>query len=151
MTPEPRTCTPETTLAAAAGLMWDTDCGILPVVENGALVGVVTDRDICIALATRNARAAAMKVGEVAGRTVWTCGPDEDPRAALAAMKAHRVRRLPVVDAGGNLVGVISLNDLVLAGGPNAPVRSEDVVDTLHAICAHHLPVSPPRRRVPRT
>jgi CBS domain-containing protein len=75
MTPEPRTCTPEMTLAAAAGLMWDTDCGILPAVEDGALVGVVTDRDICIALATRNARAAAMKVSDVAGRTVWTCGP----------------------------------------------------------------------------
>lgn len=140
MTPEPRTCTPETTLAAAAGLMWDTDCGILPVVENGALVGVVTDRDICIALATRNARAAAMKVGEVAGRTVWTCGPDEDPHAALAVMEKHRVRRLPVVDVGGNLVGVISMNDLVLAAGPNASVRSHEVVDTLKAICAHHLP-----------
>lgn len=150
MTPQPRTCTPETTLAAAAGLMWDTDCGILPVVENGALVGVVTDRDICIALATRNARAAAMKVGEVSGRTVWTCGPDEDPRVALATMTAHRVRRLPVVDAGGHLVGVISLNDLVLVGG-TAPVRSKDVVDTLRAICAHHLPALQPRRRVRRT
>ena len=90
MTPEPRTCTPEMALAAAAGLMWDTDCGILPVVEQGALVGVVTDRDICIALATRNARAATMKVGEVAGRTVWTCGPDEDLHAALAVMERLR-------------------------------------------------------------
>jgi CBS domain-containing protein len=128
------------TLAAAAGLMWDTDCGMLPVVENGALVRVLTDRDICIALATRPARAAAMKVGEVAGRTVWTCGPDEDPHVALAAMKTHRVRRLPVIDAGGHLVGVISLNDLVLAAGPAAPVRSDEVVDTLKGICAHHLP-----------
>jgi CBS domain-containing protein len=142
MTPEPRTCTPETTLAVAAGLMWDTDCGILPVVEDGALVGVVTDRDICIALATRNARAAAMKVREVASRTVWTCSPDEDPRAALAAMKKHRVRRLPVVDTGGSLAGVISLNDLVLAAGTSAPVRNEEVVATLKAICAHHLPAS---------
>ena len=140
MTPEPRTCAPDTTLAAAAGLMWDTDCGILPVVEEGALVGVVTDRDICIALATRNARAATMAVGEVAGRTVWTCGPDEDPRAALVAMNAHRVRRLPVVDAGGTLVGVVSMNDLVLAAGAGAPVRNDEVVDTLKGICAHHLP-----------
>jgi len=140
MTPEPRTCTLEMALAAAAGLMWDTDCGILPVVEQGALVGVVTDRDICIALATRNARAATMKVGEVAGRTVWTCGPDEDLHAALAVMERHRVRRLPVVDAGGALVGVISINDLLLAAGPSAPVRNDEVVDTLKGICAHHLP-----------
>jgi len=140
MTPEPRTCTPETTLAAAAGLMWDTDCGILPVLENGALVGVVTDRDICIALATRNARAAAMKVGEVAGRTVWTCGPDEDPRAALAVMGQHQVRRLPVVDVGGTLVGMISMNDLVLAAGPGGPVRNDQIVGTLKGICSHHLP-----------
>jgi CBS domain-containing protein len=140
MTPEPRVCTPETTLAVAAGQMWDTDCGILPVVEDGALVRVLTDRDICIALATRPARAAAMKVGEVAARTVWTCGPDEDLHVALAAMKTHRVRRLPVVDARGHLVGVISLNDLVLAAGPDAPVRGDEVVDTLKAICAHHLP-----------
>ena len=140
MTPDPRTCTPETTLAAAAGLMWDTDCGILPVLENGALVGVVTDRDICIALATRNARAAAMKVGEVAGRTVWTCGPDEDPRAALAVMGQHQVRRLPVVDVGGTLVGMISMNDLVLAAGPGGPVRNDQIVGTLKGICSHHLP-----------
>jgi CBS domain-containing protein len=140
MTPVPQTCAPDTTLAAAAGLMWDTDCGILPVVEQGTLVGIVTDRDICIALATRNARAAAMKVSEVAGRPVWTCGPDAGPHAALEAMKAHRVRRLPVVDVEGKLVGVISMNDLVLAAGPSAPVRNDEVVDALKGICAHHLP-----------
>ena len=141
MTPEPRTCTPETTLAAAAGLMWDTECGILPVVEHGALVGVVTDRDICIALATRPARAAAMKVRDIAGRTVWICGPDEDAHAALAVMEKHRVRRLPVVDAGGTVVGMISMNDLVLAAGPVAGVRNDSIVDALKSICAHHLPM----------
>jgi CBS domain-containing protein len=55
-------------------------------------------------------------------------------------MEKHRVRRLPVVDAGGHPVGVTSLNDLVLAAGPAAPVRSDEVVDALKGICAHHLP-----------
>ena len=57
MTREPRTCTSDTTVAGAASLLWEGDCGILPVVEDGKLVGVVTDRDMYIALATRNARA----------------------------------------------------------------------------------------------
>lgn len=140
MTPEPRTCHPDMTLAAAAGLMWDTDCGFLPVVENGRLVGVLTDRDISVALAVRSARAADMKVGDIAGRTVWTCRPEDDLRAALAVMKAHRVRRLPVVGTSGAVLGVVSMNDLVLAAGPNAAVRSDEVVETLKAICAHHLP-----------
>jgi len=63
MTREPRTCSPDTTLAAAAHLMWDGDCGILPVVDDGELVGVVTDRDMYIALATQNARASHLRVG----------------------------------------------------------------------------------------
>ena len=66
MTREPRTCSPDTTLAAAAHLMWDGDCGILPVVDDGELVGVVTDRDMYIALATQNARASHLRVGAVA-------------------------------------------------------------------------------------
>jgi CBS domain-containing protein len=61
--------------------------------------------------------------------------------AALATMKRARVRRLPVVDAAGTLLGVISINDVLLAAGANKPVRNEDVVDTLQAICAHHHPV----------
>ena len=63
MTREPRTCSPDTTLASAAHLMWDGDCGILPVVDDGELVGVVTDRDMYIALATQNARASHLRVG----------------------------------------------------------------------------------------
>lgn len=143
MTPEPRTCAPGTTAAAAATLMWDGDCGMLPVVENGTLVGVVTDRDMYIALATRNMCASEMTVAEVAPRTVWTCGPDDDPLAALETMRTHRVRRLPVVGVGNTVLGVVSINDLVLAAGPKKPVRSDDVVATFKAICAH--PYSVPR------
>ncbi|HEY7445608.1 MAG TPA: CBS domain-containing protein [Vicinamibacterales bacterium] len=140
MTGEPRTCSPDTNLAAAAGLMLDGDCGILPVVADGKLVGVVTDRDMYIALATRNKRASDITVGEVVQTPVHTCGPDDDVEAALGTMKQHCVRRLPVEGFGGTIMGIVSMNDIVLASGPRKPVRDTEVVSTLQAICAHHHP-----------
>jgi len=140
MTGEPRICSLDTNLAAAAALMLDGDCGILPVVENGQLFGVVTDRDLYIALATRNRRASEMTVGEVVGGPVYSCFTDDDIWRALETMKLHRVRRLPVEGFGGTLVGIISMNDIALVSGPHKPVRDADVVSALQAICAHHHP-----------
>lgn len=141
MTAEPKTCSPDTTLAEAGNLMWDGDCGILPVVDDGELVGVVTDRDMYIALATRNERASQVRVGAVATKTVSRCAPEDEVQAALETMKKNCVRRLPVVGFGGTVLGIISMNDILLAAGPNKPVRNEEVVDTLQGICAHHHPV----------
>jgi CBS domain-containing protein len=140
MTAQPATCSPGTNLAAAAELMLDADCGILPVVENGKLVGVVTDRDMFIALATRDARASDMTVGQVAGTQVFTCEPDDDVHAALATMKQHRVRRLPVEGFGHTVIGIVSMNDILLAAGPRKTVRNDEVVDTFQSICSHHHP-----------
>ena len=141
MTSGPVACSPATNLAAAAALMLDADCGILPVVDDhGKLAGIVTDRDMYIALATRNARASQLTVGEVARRQVFTCGPDDDVQAALATMKQHRVRRLPVEGFGGTVAGIVSMNDILLAAGPRKAVRNDEVVDTFQAICAHHHP-----------
>jgi CBS domain-containing protein len=141
MTREPKTCTPDTTVAAAAQLIWEGDCGILPVVDDGELVGVVTDRDMYIALATQNARASHVRVGAVARKMVATCEPEDTVRAALATMKQARVRRLPVVGFGRTVVGILSINDILLAAGPGRAVTAEDVVDVLQAICGHHHPV----------
>lgn len=140
MTGEPRICALDTSLAAAAALMLDGDCGILPVMDDGKLVGVVTDRDMYIALATRNKRASEITVREVVQTPVYTCGPDDDVQAALGAMKQHCVRRLPVEGFGGTIMGIVSMNDIVLASGPRKPVRDAEVVGTLQAICAHHHP-----------
>jgi CBS domain-containing protein len=141
MTTDVKTCSPDTTLAAAAHLMWEGDCGILPVVDDGELVGVVTDRDMYIALATQNARASHLKVGAVATKKLATCAPEDDVQAALAIMKQALVRRLPVVGFGGKVMGILSLNDILLAAGAGKAVANEDVVETLQAICAHHHPV----------
>jgi len=142
MTPAPTTCSPTTNLAVAAELMLNADCGILPVVdEQGKLVGVVTDRDMYIALATRDTRASQLTVGDVALRDVLTCEPDDDVHAALATMKQHHIRRLPVEGFGRTVAGIVSMNDILLAAGPRKAVRTDEVVDTFQAICAHHHPV----------
>jgi CBS domain-containing protein len=140
MTTDVRICTPDTTLAEAGRLMWDGDCGILPVVDDGALIGVVTDRDLFIALATQNERAASVRIGAVATMTVAACAPDDDLQDALAIMRHVRVRRLPVVGFGTSLLGILSMNDIVMAIAKSDDVSCEDVVQTLQAIFAQHHP-----------
>lgn len=141
MSTDVKTCSPDTTLAEAAHLMWEGDCGILPVVDDGELVGVVTDRDMYIALATQNARASQLKVGAVATKKLATCASEDDVRSALATMRQARVRRLPVVGFGGTVMGILSMNDILLSAGAGKVVGNEEVVETLQAICAHHHPV----------
>jgi CBS domain-containing protein len=139
MTTDLKTCAPDTTVAEAAHLMWDGDCGILPVVDEGVLVGVVTDRDMYIALATQNARASQLRVGAVACTTLATCAPEDDVHAALATMKHARVRRLPVVGFGGTVTGMLSMNDVLRAVATGKKgVPNSEIVETLQAICAHH-------------
>ena len=105
MTSEPLTCSLDTNLAAAAKLMLDGDCGILPVVVNGQLFGVVTDRDLSIALATRNKRPSDVTVGEVVGAPPHSCFTEDDVQTALDTMKRYQVRRLPVERAAELLWG----------------------------------------------
>ena len=140
MTANPTTCTPDTNLAAAAALLLEADCGFLPVLDDGKLVGVVTDRDMYIALATRNQLASRLSVGDVARTNVLTCEPEDDVHDVLDAMRMRRVRRVPVVGFGGTVLGVASMNDILLAAGPDQGVRTDKIVDTFQGICAHHHP-----------
>ncbi|MGE4065537.1 MAG: CBS domain-containing protein [Vicinamibacterales bacterium] len=137
MTPDVASCRRDDNLAAAAKQMWDRDCGILPVLdEAGHVMGVVTDRDICMAVATRDRLASRITVGEVTSGRLVGVGPEDGVHDALARMRAHRVRRLPVVDDRGLLLGLLSLNDVILfaeAGG----LPAGDITETLRAICAH--------------
>lgn len=140
MTADPITCLPSTNLAEAAALMLRGDCGILPVVDLGRLCGVVTDRDLFIAVATRDRLPSTVTVGEVMKGPLVTCGPDEDVEIVLGLMKQHAVRRIPVLGFGGTVVGIASLNDIVLAVGERKAVHGASVINTLQAICAHHHP-----------
>jgi predicted transcriptional regulator len=98
---------------------------------------VVTDRDLYIALATRNRRAADLTVGEVAQSPVHTCTPEDDAALVLDMMRVHGVRRVPVEGFGGTVLGVISLDDLARAAGV-AQLADRDVVATLQAIRSRH-------------
>jgi CBS domain-containing protein len=138
MTPEPQCCEPETNLAAAAEMLWTKDCGVLPVVEDGKLVGILTDRDICIALGTRHKCADEMVVREVATLDVHTCSAEDDVQAAMEIMRRERIRRLPVVDQEGRVEGLLALNDLVLAvDRTHGAITYEAVINTLKTISEH--------------
>lgn len=139
MTSQPLTCTSDTTVAEAGQLMWDGDCGVLPVLREGVLEGVITDRDMFIALATRNVPAMDLTVGQIATQNVVTCSPDDDVHQALTSMKSHRVRRLPVVARDGAVLGVVSMNDLLLASSPGTSLNDEQVIRTLQSISQHTL------------
>ncbi len=138
------TCEVGTDLAAAAMIMWREDCGVIPVVDpkTRKAIGIITDRDICMATATRHRPAHELSVGEVISRQVYGCKPEDGVRAALEMMRHRRVRRLPVVDSDGTLCGIVSMNDLVLRAEPargrqQPEISCEEVVTALQGICAH--------------
>ncbi|MGQ0613363.1 MAG: CBS domain-containing protein [Planctomycetaceae bacterium] len=135
-------CAPDATMAEAARLLWDHDCGALPVVccETGRVIGMVTDRDLCMAALIRGARLDELPVSVAMSRDVRTCHADDTADRAHAILREHQVRRLPVVDAEGCLVGILSLNDLARRAakgrGPAAIVRQREVAKTLAAVSA---------------
>lgn len=138
-------CTPEDSMALAARAMWDRDCGIVPVVdEHRRLVGVVTDRDICIAAVAQGRTLHEMRVGDVMRRRVYSCRPGQPLRALHAMMREFQVRRLPVVDEESRLLGIVSLNDLAVAAaaaeGDGRTGRMLEVAETLAAVCRHGQP-----------
>jgi CBS domain-containing protein len=145
------TCRPETNLAAATALLWEKDCGVLPVLnEMGELAGILTDRDICIALGTRNRVPSEITVREVMGTNPSICKSTDDIRTALQIMRETKVRRLPVVDERGVVEGVVSISDIVLSprrgfgtAGTAPGVSNGELITALQALCsrADHLSV----------
>ncbi len=139
MTKPVATCRPETNLAEATALMWENDCGALPVLtEAGELAGIVTDRDICIALGTRNVRSSDLFVRDLLRDHTSVCKSSDDIHAALTKMREGKIRRLPVVSDDARLEGIVSMDDVVLyaeaAGKMGHFISYGDVVTTLKAI-----------------
>src|SRR5213080_3020178 len=113
MTPGVRTVSPSQSLVEAAEVMKGEDVGSVPVVEEGRLAGIVTDRDIVIRAVAERRDPQTVKVDEVASRQLVTVEPEQDLDEALALMARHQVRRLPVVEAG-RLVGMLAQADVAL-------------------------------------
>lgn len=144
MTLDVRTCRAADSLAVAAGLMWEQDIGVVPVVDDSRhLQGIVTDRDLAMACLHQAALLSAIRVEDVMTRDVATCAPGDSLADATAQMRRRRVRRLPVVDAADHVVGLLSLNDLALASRDDGPegLRPAEVARTLGAVSTHRLSV----------
>jgi CBS domain-containing protein len=143
MTDEVKSCRPETDVAAVAMIMWEQDCGCVPVVGNdGKVIGMITDRDICMAVATRLRIAGDISVGEVISGKVHACSPDDEVKDALRIMQEEKLRRLPVVDGAGKLSGILSLNDLVRRakkGGGKHHISHSEVMTTLKSLSEHRI------------
>src|SRR6185369_9373583 len=115
MTPNPKAIWLTESLVDAAELMWKNDCGVLPIIRDGRkVIGMITDRDICMAVTMRDMNPSGVSVEEVMTGQVYSVNPEDDLDQALETMQEHKIRRLPVVNAEGELEGILSMNDVVL-------------------------------------
>lgn len=113
MTPDPACCRPTTTLDLVARMMAQNDCGEIPVVDVADRpIGVITDRDIVCRVVAESMNPMAHTAEAYMTRPVVTVRVDAPLEAVLACMKEHRVRRVPVVDDRGCLVGIVAQADL---------------------------------------
>jgi CBS domain-containing protein len=139
MTTDVVACRRNANLAEVATTMWRRHCGCVPVVSAAGYVeGMLTDRDIAIAVATKGRTADRIEASEAMSGRVYTCSPDDSIQEVLEIMRTRKVRRLPVVDELGHLKGILSIDDLALHAAPTqeAGVPADDVVATLQGICA---------------
>jgi CBS domain-containing protein len=116
MTSNPRSIDAEKSVAYAAKMMREEDVGLAPIVEGDKLIGMLTDRDIAIRVVAEGRNPDQVKVADVASKQVVTIDPQQDLDEALRIMAKHQVRRLPVVEEDGKLVGVVAQADIAREG-----------------------------------
>jgi len=145
-----KVCHPYDVLNQAAQIMWDNRCGAVPVVdERGHPVGLLTDRDICMAAYTQGKTLNAVRVDQAMTRDVVCCNGDDELISAAELMRQHGKRRLPVVNPDGVLIGLLSLDDIAheaargLRGGVNLELR-DLVLEVVLSINRGRVFVRPP-------
>jgi CBS domain-containing protein len=147
MTQTAVTCGPATNVVAAVEMLWVHNYGMLPVVDpKNKLIGIVTDRDICIALGTRNQLPGDLTIGDVASAAVFTCKPDDEIHEALGTMSDHQVHRLPVVNRNDVPQGVLSMDDILLHADQNkwegcCELSSEEIIRSLKRMHSQQFPM----------
>jgi CBS domain-containing protein len=127
-------------LSAAAKLMWDCDCGAVPVIDEASrVIGMITDRDICMSCWSQDRGPSAIQVSESMSKEIYSCTPEDSLDSAENLMRSRQVRRLPVVDREGRLAGIISLADLA-----KRTRGRDEVTSTLASICKPRAVAAPP-------
>ena len=146
MTTHVRTCRSDDSLAHAAQLMWDTNCGAVPVVSGDEVVGVITDRDICMATYTQGRAPGELRVDGAMSKQLFSCSPDDSIGVALALMGSKRVRRLPVLNDRQELVGIISMSDVARCTrsrtNPNVDAALTDALGQLSLLSPEKMPTA---------
>lgn len=144
MTREVHSCSPTDTLNRAAQIMWEKDCGALPVVDDQCrVVGMVTDRDICMGSYTQGLSLAAISVASVMSKNIYSCLPEDSVGEVERLMREKRIRRVPVVDSDGDLRGIVTLGDLARCAQQSAfqkTIGGHVLAKTLAAICEPRAP-----------
>jgi CBS domain-containing protein len=144
MSKDPAYCLPADTAQKAAGIMKAKNTGIVPIVENERslkLVGVVTDRDLCLEIIAEGRDPKGMQVKDCMTDVVIACRPEDDVEKALELMRENLVRRIPVVDKENKLQGMVSMADLVRRG----KLEAGKTQDTLRKISEPTSEASKPR------
>jgi len=130
MTKAVHSCAAQEPLAKAAAIMWQHDCGCVPIVDEAQkVIGMITDRDICMATWIQGKPVHELTASVPMSKQLWTCRAADDLDAAERTMRDKKVRRLPVVDAGMKLVGILSLSDIARVEQPPAGKPGPGVTD----------------------
>jgi len=141
MTKPVRTCHIKDSANVAAQLMWDNDCGAIPVVDDGGrAIAVITDRDICMAAYTQGRPLCEIAVASAASRGVATLREDDSLHRAEQVMSEARVRRVPVVDSDGRPIGILSITDLARQTPLFAGGVASRLLGTMVGICRKETP-----------
>lgn len=133
MTASPSCCSPNDSLQDAARTMRDNDCGAVPVVEDGRVVGIVTDRDLAVR-ALAQGKSADTKVRDIITRDPCCCKADDDVHDVAKAMADNQVRRIPIIDSGGRCIGIVSQADLARAAHDGGRVSEREVAMVVERI-----------------
>jgi CBS domain-containing protein len=131
MTKNPKCCRAEESLRTAAYLMWECDIGSIPVVDQDhRVVGMITDRDICMAGYFQDRPLSDIQVRQAMASQIVACRPEDDVKTAERLMRDNQIRRLPIIDREGHLMGVVSVNDLARKAASDRHLSSPQVGET---------------------
>lgn len=142
------TCRTDSNLDAVVRLMSEYDCGVVPVVDGeGRMVGILTDRDICLAALAKGQPLHLIPVGTVMAKQVFSCQAEDVVESAERLMRDQHIRRVPITDGAGHPVGVLAVDDLArMAAQAKKSSVDREVVRTLAAVCKPAAHASPARK-----